>query len=489
MAPACTKKTTTKPPKHRPDIPATRKRSSTTLETSQPSESTKRIRKPSAKAKAPQLALPPALHAPAQSTQLSLLVKAIAEVEGAESGEDEVEEDEFEDIDKIIPPLQFASVWRVVVGKETLPGTDSNVYQEGSISMRQLEAWGDQKLLALKPRSLKAIRWTANASYSGCKASEECPQDITCNQDLYQATKVLALWHKQYPNRTLRLDISLFAVDEVIDLTSKDQQPQLPQQPYLLSQTFSKGRKSATTIQKLALPGVIDSEVATGNYAPEITQRWKCENVSCPNYSFICWSKHNRDLPANHYKVPGEVLRSWSQEMGADLPQSTLEEPSVAIVLKLTRLREVQLRQKHPQQVDQQANQQFGLQSLVSGLILGQLNPFNQLLQQQQQQQQQQSTPPLQPQNLTSSPIRSETDPSEILAQFCDWLKERQGFTKPDQLEQLDLIKIRLLEDDWDLESFYKITDTRWEKYGFKPGTLARIRREMKQFKQQRTTR
>ena len=172
--------------------------------------------------------------------------------------------------------------------------------------------------------------------------------------------------------------------------------------------------------------------------------------------------------------------------MGADLPQSTLEEPSVAIVLKLTRLREVQLRQKHPQQVDQQANQQFGLQSLVSGLILGQLNPFNQLLQQQQQQQQQQSTPPLQPQNLTSSPIRSETDPSEILAQFCNWLKERQGFTKPNQLEQLDLIKIKLLEDDWDMESLYKITDMKWEEYGFKPGTLACIRREMKRFKQQR---
>jgi hypothetical protein len=39
-----------------------------------------------------------------------LLVKAIAEVEGAELGEDEVEEDEFEDINNIIPPLQFASV-------------------------------------------------------------------------------------------------------------------------------------------------------------------------------------------------------------------------------------------------------------------------------------------------------------------------------------------------------------------------------------------
>src|SRR3981081_3728475 len=109
MAPACTKKTTTKPPKRRPNKPATRKRSSTTLETSQPSESTKRIQRPSTKAKAPQPALLPTLHAPVQSTQLSLLVKAIAEVEGAESGEDEVEEDEFEDIDEIIPPLQFAS--------------------------------------------------------------------------------------------------------------------------------------------------------------------------------------------------------------------------------------------------------------------------------------------------------------------------------------------------------------------------------------------
>ncbi|KAF2193551.1 hypothetical protein K469DRAFT_712333, partial [Zopfia rhizophila CBS 207.26] len=51
------------------------------------------------------------------------------------------ESDSDEDINDIIPPpLQYISVWRIVIGKDTLLGVKSGVYEEGAISMRQLKA-------------------------------------------------------------------------------------------------------------------------------------------------------------------------------------------------------------------------------------------------------------------------------------------------------------------------------------------------------------
>lgn len=67
----------------------------------------------------------------------------------------------------------------MVLGKNTLPGVKSGVYKEGAISMRQLEAWKDRKFADLAPRTFKAVRWEAVASYDKCKASNKCPQDIT----------------------------------------------------------------------------------------------------------------------------------------------------------------------------------------------------------------------------------------------------------------------------------------------------------------------
>ncbi|KAF2177472.1 hypothetical protein K469DRAFT_358292 [Zopfia rhizophila CBS 207.26] len=119
------------------------------------------------------------------------------------------------------PLLKFQSIWRVVLGKETLPVTEAGVYEEGAITIRQLEAWRDEKLLFLKPRRLTAVRWCTNASYSGCKSTEECPYIIASDLDLYKATQVLSLWREQYPKKTLRLDLSFYVEEEapVIDLT------------------------------------------------------------------------------------------------------------------------------------------------------------------------------------------------------------------------------------------------------------------------------
>ncbi|KAF2183152.1 hypothetical protein K469DRAFT_711105 [Zopfia rhizophila CBS 207.26] len=54
-----------------------------------------------------------------------------------DENEDENKEDEFEDANDSMPPLlQYMSVWRMVIGKDTLPGVKSGVYKEGAISMR-----------------------------------------------------------------------------------------------------------------------------------------------------------------------------------------------------------------------------------------------------------------------------------------------------------------------------------------------------------------
>ena len=41
------------------------------------------------------------------------------------------------------------------------------------------------------------------------------------------------------------------------------------------------------------------------------------------------------------------------------------------------------------------------------------------------------------------------------------------------------------VEDDWDIDNLQKITDERWEGYGFKIGTLECLCQQIHPFKQQ----
>jgi len=88
-----------------------------------------------------------------------------------------------------------------------------------------------------------------------------------------------------------------------------------------------------------------------------------------------------------------------------------------------------------------------------------------------------------------SSPIRSDTDPSELLSQFFDWFILRSNIQ---QKETLENIRSKLLDEDWNLETLCEerkggaMTVAIWESYGFKLGTLANIRSKISEFKQQR---
>lgn len=92
------------------------------------------------------------------------------------------------------------------------------------------------------------------------------------------------------------------------------------------------------------------------------------------------------------------------------------------------------------------------------------------------------STEPLQ----ASSPIRSDTDHSEILSQFFVWLMAQPGY---DTERQRQILEDTLVEEDWDLDTLKspdEMTMEIWKEYGFKLGTLPRLRQKIFEFKSQR---
>ena len=94
------------------------------------------------------------------------------------------------------------------------------------------------------------------------------------------------------------------------------------------------------------------------------------------------------------------------------------------------------------------------------------------------------------PQN--SSPVRSETDPVELLGQFFDWLANEPEFSSERQRASLEAVKDKLVEEEWNIESLKSkkpgegMTLDQWERYGFKIGMLVRIRSLISKFKQSR---
>jgi hypothetical protein len=124
--------------------------------------------------------------------------------------------------------------------------------------------------------------------------------------------------------------------------------------------------------------------------------------------------------------------------------------------------------------------------NLVSALLVTQLRQMNQP----------QHYPPLPCSNFeppcNSSPVRLETDPIELLGQFFDWLVSQPGFNSKQQRVLLEPIKEKLMEDQWNIDSFKPrkldegITIEIWETYGFKIGLLARIKSKVSDFKRSR---
>jgi hypothetical protein len=105
------------------------------------------------------------------------------------------------------------------------------------------------------------------------------------------------------------------------------------------------------------------------------------------------------------------------------------------------------------------------------------------------QQNQPQLFPPSTESLQTSSPIRSDTDHSEILSQFFVWLMSQPGYDSEQQRRILEPIRDTLVDEDWDLDTLKspdQMTMEICKEYGFKLGTLPRLRQKISEFKSQR---
>ena len=366
--------------------------------------------------------------------------------------------------------ITYRATWKAVIGKDVL-GTKSDIFNLDELTFAVLERWAEDVKAKTPSRKLERHRIVTVASYEKAASKDLAPTDVNSVLDLCAVERVLRSFYKAKPNRGLRLDVTFEFTEEVVQTAVITSTP-------LLSMMNARGQKSATTTQLMNLPGDLEAERLAGNHMPEISFRWPCKNAHCKNNSHTCWVKGNSDLPANHYPISSEIFRSWSHQIMKE--KSTVNVPSASIVLKLSKFKSLK-EAKTKEEVEQPYATPYSQPPPPYGWSAYQ--PYAQIPSLPQQfVLQQAATPSHHP---PSSPLQSSTDPAEVLESFIEFVKGlRQWASKAELLEQIRRI---LIDEDWDLEGLRKdISDNVWESFGFKVGTLARLRREIRLFKLQR---
>jgi hypothetical protein len=192
----------------------------------------------------------------------------------------------------------------------------------------------------------------------------------------------------------------------------------------------------------------------------------------------------NPDHASNHYPIPGEIFRRWNREINEEL--STVEQPSQNVIVQLVNWRERD--RKKTTELPKSGEGSSLTDQLIQTFLVTQIQQITQ----QQSSTSQHSLPMHSLPPAPSSPIQSDSDPSDILAQFFDWLILRSSKQRRVVLKD---IQSKLLDEDWNLETLRDdhkgraMTTAIWESYGFKLGTLAHIRSKISEFKQQQRPR
>lgn len=381
----------------------------------------------------------------------------------------EAEKDNSEDI------MKYTSVWRAVVnGKENL-ASQSAIYADEELYMHMIRRWQDEVIRKAQPRQLEVVRLEAVASFERCRAVDECPFDLQDQRDIVRVHEVLRMWYKQRKRVSVR--IMLYLKEDIAELQSQLDSG---------TRAGGTGRRTATQRQLADLPMVLESEQLTGNLMPQIADRWPCKNSQCRNKGKTCWQNKKRpdgpDHVSNHYPVPGELFRRWNREINEDL--STVEQPSQNLIVQLVNWRERD--RKKTAELPKSIESSSTTDQLIQTFLVTQIRQLTQ-----QQSSTLPDTLPIHP-PAPSSPIQSDSDPSELLAQFLDWFILHSS---THQKEALENIRSKLLDEDWNLETLRDerkggaMTAAIWESYGFKLGTLAKIRSKISEFKQQRRPR
>ncbi|KAJ9666393.1 hypothetical protein H2201_003581 [Coniosporium apollinis] len=405
---------------------------------------------------------------------------SIADVEGEEEDEDEE------------PVFEFSSIWRVQCGKEVLKSRTViykvNYKGSGGLLFWDIKRFEQAALADVRPRRFDSRGIRAVISQEKQPIANNALQDIQSQRDVWKLEKILMNWFKRYPLRTLQVSITITveelapALDPFADLTPA---PQLPQ-----------GRRSTSSTQHLILPNRLVNERAVDRPIPNLTMAYRCQNTSCSNYgkawSGLCWIQGS-DMPFNHYPISSTILTAWAKEIKDG--NATVEDPNYSIMLQLAS--------------DKIARDESS-KTLRAGRSPVQLGPGYGYPFQQPPPFSWPPYPPLYPpaypqlqlprQPTTaqlapipndyppkSSPLAAEDDPDEVVAQFIEWAKGRRSWSTQPAQGFLEELKIYLVRDGWDLDGLQKsVSEDQWKDYGFKPGYLARIRREIGPFKESR---
>lgn len=393
----------------------------------------------------------------------------------AEDNDEVEEEEEDDDIELPLAPVRFMSMWKAVNGKETLPGTQSAMLDSNTIYLSAIEAWRDKLLRDLLPRKFRIQQLEAIASYEKARANDLCQQQVNNYGDLRRAVEIVKEWHSTWPSKSLRLDFTLSLIEEkeAILTTSVPTQSQC-------------GRRTATQAQLSDLPMLLSAEEAAGNHIPKLADKWSCSNKHCGNYPKTCWqNKRSEGSPDNvldHYPVSQENMARWNKEIFNG--HSTIDQPSQNIIVNLVNWKQTHKKNQKEAQLGAKEKDE-SIDNLIKVLLVKELRsqPQSQLIAYQ-------SPYPTGEQPRNSSPVRSETDPVELLGIFFDWLMEQPGFNTHQQREILEPIKQKLMEDMWNIDTLKVskkegegMTNAIWEAYDFKIGMLARIRSNISAFK------
>ncbi|KAI9772130.1 MAG: hypothetical protein M1840_001419, partial [Geoglossum simile] len=306
------------------------------------------------------------------------------QAEGMEEVE-EVEEDDLVEEDA----MRYLSVWKATVNtKETLC-SKSGIYTESDLLIYAIRFWQREVLEKAKPRQLEIVKLEAIASYKRCRTLDECPFELQNQQDFLGALEVLKMWYTQHKRVSLR--ITLFLKEAIPE--PRTQAESTPR--------YTSSRRTTTQQQLAELPNILQGEAAAGNLMPQVADYWICSN--------------------NHYPVSGEIFRQWSREIADGL--STVEQPSQQIIVLLVNWRERE--RKKSTQAQQAPKPAEDISSTTNQLLQTLIAAQTQHLAQNlygglHNLSTSSSNPPPYTPLAPSSPVHSNSDPSEILTQFFD---------------------------------------------------------------------
>ena len=226
---------------------------------------------------------------------------------------------------------------------------------------------------------------------------------------------------------------------------------------------------------------------------PAIADRWACMNTRCRNKGKTCWRSKKPgapDIADDHYPVPTDLFRRWSKEVNDNV--STVEQPSPQLIIALCKWRDRSHKKTEAAMKTEEQSASATATSTTSAL----LNTFliTQLAQMNQQRLSSSAILSPLPECFvpTSSPIHTEKDSQDLLAEFFDWLIKQPGYNNEQKIELYMKIKDTLVKEEWELDTLRErkdgkgMTEEAWDRYGFKIGTLATIRTKIPEFKLQR---